>query len=142
MSLLDLRLNMAVMSTECNTFTELNDMFAERAKIVRAGVRGSPRGQSTPFIAEYNGFSVVKLVACYELLFESTNAACGLPLNLCAARFLAVQLYGPVFLVRRVEKTFTLIKEGLFDTPHGLLLASVAPRRLDEFQTARTVCVQ
>ena len=142
MTALDLRLNMAIMVGDCETVNDLEELFRERAETVRAGVRGSPRGQTTPRMDEYNGFVSVPLVGGYLMLFESSDVQCGLPLNLCAFRFLGVELYGPVVLVRTIEKVFFAIKDDLFATHQGLLLAAVAPSRLKEYERARTLSIK
>lgn len=142
MTVLDLRLNMAIMVVDCETAGDLEALFRERAEIVRAGVRGSPRGQTTPRMDEYNGFVSVPLVGGYLMLFESSDVQCGLPLNLCAFRFLGVEFYGPVALVRIIEQVFCPINDGLFATHQGLLLATVAPSRLKEYERTRTLSIK
>lgn len=126
MSILDLRLNLYIAEEECTEVDTLADQFRHRAKVVRDGVRGSPRGEQTPRISEYTGYFVIPLPGAYEIVAEQLSEVSGLPLNECAKQKLGCEFYGPVFLIRRVCGRFVPLKADFFDTEDGQTLTNVA----------------
>lgn len=137
MAILDLRLNFNVVVVPCDSDEELAALFHVRADIVRRGVRGSPRGRKTPRLDDYYGFFRLKLSGNYEIIAEATDGDSGLPLNMCALKFLSCELYGPVFLVQRVRTSIIELSKDVFNGSEADVLRAEGRSALRRFRNSR-----
>ena len=139
MSILDFQLNMHVARTPCGDFDDLCQEFARRARVVRNGVRNSPRGLRTQGINEYTSFFALELPGGYEIIAEQTRESCGLPLNLNAQKIFNCDLYGPVFLVRRDGDRILPIDPNIMESNDGQRIARYARIALQEYNVQDSI---